>query len=358
MSLRRSNPELYRILRAQLKGVAKALPDDEIRRLIARLARKCKGANGLDLDTLFPSLDSDFELAFELSPWDIIAVFEFLRRFRGGTHTGMHFTPRSVVTRALRGLNTLNKRILDPACGAGAFLLGAFEAGVAPECLFGTDIDPLAVEVARLVLQLAAGRKIPALVDTILCADGLLHEWKESFDFVVGNPPWVSYSGRHAAQISEGHLDLLRERFPAAMQGWPSLHGAFVQRAASLVVAKGEVRLVLPAQVSDAKGFGPLRESLRSEGFSAARDSLPSDTFDGVTTPATVLRLVRGVRHAASMDSDARETLFDKLNALPKFPNSAFGDIGIHSGNAAKMLFSKTPTSIEVLEGKNLNEGR
>jgi hypothetical protein len=103
---------------------------------------------------------------------------------------GAHHTPPGVVdevvehtlaplvSRCASRADILNLRICDPAVGAGAFLLGALRflvaearrhedhlesaeplaQRIARTCLFGADIDPLAVGVARAALWLAADR--------------------------------------------------------------------------------------------------------------------------------------------------------------------------------------------------------
>ncbi|RBQ31960.1 hypothetical protein CRU92_04110 [Arcobacter sp. FW59] len=113
-------------------------------------------------------------------------------------------------------------KILDPACGSGAFLNQALEylinehknlqndlalmgdlfasyqveESILEHNLYGVDINEDAVEIAKLSLWLRTaqkGRILTKLSDKIICANSLLEMPFEenSFDVVIGNPPYV-----------------------------------------------------------------------------------------------------------------------------------------------------------------------
>ncbi|MCT7532497.1 N-6 DNA methylase [Aliarcobacter cryaerophilus] len=116
----------------------------------------------------------------------------------------------------------LNLKILDPACGSGAFLNQALEylisehknlqndlalmgdlfasymveEEILEHNLYGVDINEDAVEIAKLSLWLRTakrGRPLTKLADKIVCANSLLNMpfSENSFDVVIGNPPYV-----------------------------------------------------------------------------------------------------------------------------------------------------------------------
>ncbi|MCT7493565.1 Eco57I restriction-modification methylase domain-containing protein [Aliarcobacter cryaerophilus] len=132
----------------------------------------------------------------------------------------------------------LNLKILDPACGSGAFLNQALEylisehknlqndlalmgdlfasymveEEILEHNLYGVDINEDAVEIAKLSLWLRTakrGRPLTKLVDKIKCGNSLIDDknvvanafvWEEEFkevfeqggfDVVIGNPPYV-----------------------------------------------------------------------------------------------------------------------------------------------------------------------
>lgn len=115
-------------------------------------------------------------------------------------------------------------KILDPACGSGAFLNQALEYLIAEHTLvrdlllpyedltigyeiekeilennlYGVDINEDATEIAKLSLWLRTaykGRELTKLADKIVCANSLLEmPFDEgSFDVVIGNPPYVRH---------------------------------------------------------------------------------------------------------------------------------------------------------------------
>src|SRR5439155_4041262 len=130
---------------------------------------------------------------------------------------GVYYTPAHIVEHIVR--QTLDKiapaprlRILDPACGCGAFLLGAYQflldrrpgltlrqrQRILLDHIFGVDIDPQAVEVTRAALLLKCHQDQPParpidLSDNIRCGNSLDgFDWPIEFDAVIGNPPWGS----------------------------------------------------------------------------------------------------------------------------------------------------------------------
>ncbi len=150
-----------------------------------------------------------------------------------------------------------NLKILDPACGSGAFLNQALEylikehkqlqndlalmgdlfssytveESVLEHNLYGVDINEDAVEIARLSLWLRTaqrGRALTNLNDKIKCGNSLIDDknivsnafvWEEEFkevfenggfDVVIGNPPWNSkISNIQSTNISKNfNIDL------------------------------------------------------------------------------------------------------------------------------------------------------
>lgn len=145
----------------------------------------------------------------------------------------------------------LRFRVLDPACGCGNFLYVAYRelrklekeleakrqrylpskrgasrlSLVSTKQFFGIDIDPFAVEVARLTMML--GKELAAvelgdhqeilplddLSDNIVQGDALFMDWPR-FDACIGNPP---YLGRRKIVQERGasYAAQLDEAFPA-----------------------------------------------------------------------------------------------------------------------------------------------
>jgi len=152
-------------------------------------------------------------------------------------------------------------KVLDPACGSGAFLVKVFDyllaenkrvAGIIAQLsqkrqslldteqyvrtllhdnIFGVDLSPESVEITKLSLWLKSakkGQKLITLKDNIKCGNSLIDDqsvaghrafdWNKEFveimrvggfDVIVGNPPYVSYYSKQsqADLNTKGELD-------------------------------------------------------------------------------------------------------------------------------------------------------
>ena len=148
-------------------------------------------------------------------------------------------------------------RIVDPACGDGAFLVAScrFVAGrlaragripeplllaeVARRCLHGLDIDPVAVSLTRRAVSAAASesplvREADALSEPPPHPDG----W---FDAVVGNPPWGGWNRLLDADAKRAY----RSRFRVA-RGLLDPAMLFLERCTQWLRPGGRLGLVLP----------------------------------------------------------------------------------------------------------------
>lgn len=139
---------------------------------------------------------------------------------------------------------------LDPACGAGVFLLAAARqiarvyAEVATgrdeppawavqtvlpvvmsECVFGIDTDPVAVDLAKSVLWLEVGgtRPITWMDDNIICGDALAGDSPKTLEcrlddpdplIILGNPPYRENAKGAAPWIEARRTSGGEEMFP------------------------------------------------------------------------------------------------------------------------------------------------
>ncbi len=300
-----------------------------------------------------------------VSEVDIGAVYEALLARRPLEHggderlptrkrSGSYYTPPALAEQVVAAAfgevagkaPVLELRVLDPAVGAGVFLVQACrwlsrklceqEVGlsekearslVASHCLYGVDISRLSVAVAELCLWLAAAdeKRAPEQValhlrhgDTLIgcgfedeavratsaerlaeltAAGHAQHaldfgaefpELARGFDVVLGNPPWVSFAGRSAQSLPAKVRGYFAERY-AAWKGFPTLHGLFVERAAELA-PRGTLALLIPSPVADLNGYRHVRSTLtRSHRIRSQLVEFGQDAFSGVTQPCFAL---------------------------------------------------------------------
>jgi hypothetical protein len=165
------------------------------------------------------------------------------------------------------------------------------------------------------------------------------------FDVIVGNPPWVSYSGRAAQPL----CDELRAFYAAAspaFHGFRNLQGLFVHRFAEMLRPGGRLGLVLPTSTSDLGGYAPVRRA--HDALAVCDDELPDfgeKAFDGVFQPSMGLLSTRRAARIALADSapwplERRDldpetrALVERLSALPPLPPRLFGERGFQSTSA------------------------
>ena len=165
-------------------------------------------------------------------------------------------------------------KILDPACGSGAFLNQALEflleehkklqndfaelgdifssyqidKVILENNLYGVDINESAVEIAKLSLWLKTAdnkRPLTKLADKILCANSLLEmPFKEGeFDIVIGNPPYVRVQGLKSNYENEALL--YEQKFQSAT-GKYDLYALFMEMSFKMLKPDGKLSYILP----------------------------------------------------------------------------------------------------------------
>lgn len=182
---------------------------------------------------------------------DFLGLFyQCLRREGEKNRQGAYYTPPSLVERMTASLDLSDgKRLLDPCCGSGAFLLGA-KAG-APEQLFGFDIDPTAVMIAGFNFYLHFPEE--DFEPQLFCLDflnppaRLRKKWTGPFDYIVTNPPWGS--------AAEEHTEV-----PEIISG--ESFSLFLVQAFHLLAEGGELRFLLPESVLNVKLHRDIRRFL------------------------------------------------------------------------------------------------
>jgi len=268
---------------------------------------------------------------------------------------GVFYTPQYIVEYIVE--NTVGKliqgktpeqiskiKIVDPACGSGSFLLGAYvyllkyhseyywnkglhknkskNSPITPEGkltnaekkrillnnIYGVDIDLNAVEVTKLSLLLKAmegeteetiylrlklfnERALPDLDNNIKCGNSLIgpdffigsfelekeerklkpFDWKAAFpkifqdggfDAVIGNPPWVSLSGKFGNDIlDEDALKYLIAKYNGNTYR-PNLYEYFVHKGLELVKPNGYFSFIVPDRLGFNEQFIPLRKKI------------------------------------------------------------------------------------------------
>jgi type I restriction-modification system DNA methylase subunit len=221
----------------------------------------------------------------ELSDTDLASVKMQKGRPQGNANAERHRAFWTAYREALAGI-----KVLDPACGSGAFLVQVFDylsaegqavndelarlslglrstddlsRNILTNNIFGVDINAESVEITRLSLWLktadnqseltALDRNIRcgnSLIDDPAVAGALAFDWKAEFDdifqekggfdVVVGNPPYV-----RPRSVSEAEVQFLKRSFKSA-ENQIDLYQIFIERGISLLGSNSLFSFIVP----------------------------------------------------------------------------------------------------------------
>lgn len=227
---------------------------------------------------------------------------------------GIYYTPPALVKRLIdmateAGVDWQSCRVLDPACGGGAFLtpvamrIGEALSGSDPSFVLqsmsrrlrGFEIDPFGAWMSQVLLDAAlletchnARRRLPPLVT--VCDSLERKPDGEGFDLVIGNPPY----GRVSL------LDGLRRRYARSLYGHANLYGLFTDLALHWTRPSGVVAYVTPTSFLGGQYFKSLRALLARESPPVAIDLVDDrkGVFENVLqeTMLATYRLDKGKR--------------------------------------------------------------
>ncbi|MBL8913311.1 MAG: SAM-dependent DNA methyltransferase, partial [Archangium sp.] len=193
---------------------------------------------------------------------------------------GVYFTPASLVSQVVAAVAPFIPsrgalRVIDPACGAGAFLSGAAERWPRAE-LIGAELDARTAKKCRERLPNATVTVGNALVDGVTLPDD------STFELWLGNPPW---NGTSPLLKDRKAWERVRAWLPAEfeMKRGTSLREDFVfflfLAARRLQKRRGALAFVTSSSLLDAYAFEPVRNALSSMLKLERVELLPRGTF-------------------------------------------------------------------------------
>ena len=224
-------------------------------------------------------------LSIEEALFTLTGLYTALLNARERSAMGAFYTPPALANRLLdlaaeQGVDWKTARVLDPASGGGAILLPAAVrlcdalSGADPALilgqigsrLLGLELDPNAAWLGQAGLELlladlarAANRPVPAIVRV---ADTLEEAPTETYDVVVGNPPY----GRVALTPEQ------RRRYQRSLYGHANLYGVFTDIAVRWTKPGGVIAYLTPTSVLGGHYYSALRQLMASEAPPVAID--------------------------------------------------------------------------------------
>ena len=216
-----------------------------------------------------------------------------------------------------------NVKVLDPACGSGAFLVRVFDVlleenkrvgiiigglfdesetykNILTNNIYGVDLNPESVEITKLSLWLKSaqkGKKLNNLDENIKCGNSLIDDpavagerafdWKKEFttimddggfDVIVGNPPYVSTKSTQFIWDEKKYYNAIFEVAEYQTDTYP----LFVEKWVKLIKDQWILWYIMPNSWLNNLKFSKLRKFLLDTGISEIT-LLPSNVFADAT---------------------------------------------------------------------------
>jgi adenine-specific DNA-methyltransferase len=223
--------------------------------------KKISFAKSSILTKYFEGFEQNPHLYFDTSSLNISTIkelenhLELIIPIEDRKFNGAFFTPDYIVDFIINEVQPQeNHKNLDPSCGCGAFLVGLTEyykltfnksiKQIVKENIFGSDILEYNIHRAKLILSIYALQNGELLTDNdfnLYHQDSLKSNWKDSFDNIVGNPPYVKFQ-----DLTDENRIYLSNHWTTVEGGTFNLYFAFFELGYKLLKSTGKLGYITP----------------------------------------------------------------------------------------------------------------
>nr|WP_315051761.1 Eco57I restriction-modification methylase domain-containing protein [uncultured Lachnoanaerobaculum sp.] len=214
------------------------------------------------------------------------------------------FTPKNYVKELLDSVgyckNIINKTILENSCGDGNILVEiviryieeAIKLKYSKEKIkdglekkiFGFEIDKNQFEKCISNLNLIAEKNgIQGVKWKIYNEDYLKSELNIQFDFIVGNPPYITYS-----DLSQDKRKFIKETYETCRQGKFDYCYAFIEQSIKCLSNEGKMSYLIPSSIFKTVFGDKLREFM-SENIVVIKDYTKEKIFDDALVKSAII---------------------------------------------------------------------
>lgn len=253
-------------------------------------------------------------------------VYEDFLDIETRKNLGLFYTPIDIVSfiinKSLEKVDVLQNpfvKILDPACGSGYFLINAYDIlkdrfskninelkdkyaeesykvikhgeitivkgkeywqdenihyHIIKNCIYGADVDEFGVLFAVNSLKFKQINGNNYEPNIVVCNSLIKWEkqsgtklsdfWSNNFDFILGNPPWVSLSRKYGKKITEGETLYYKENY-SGNSYLPNLYEYFLERSLEIIKKGGTVGFLIPDRFAKNSQFIRFRKRILTD---------------------------------------------------------------------------------------------
>ncbi len=355
--------------------------------------------------------DRKRELGFydlpELSPGDIDSIKQVRRKSKQDGKMYPVLEYNRAIERHLAFWEAYKERlrnikILDPACGSGAFLNQAFDyllgegrkvndeisrlklgqreifeldRHILTKNLYGVDLNIESVEITRLSLWLKTARRdneLAALDENIKCGNSLIDDpaiagdrafdWfvnfpnvfpgpgneSAGFDVVIGNPPYVFAREK----INEAEKNYYTQNYSTA-QYQLNTYILFIERSLELLENLGYMGLIVPNAWLMVSSATRLREILLTHSKICEIVNLAGYSFEGVNVETIILSAKKEKVVANTLDvklSSSYEFVFSHTRGQEEFLKNDGFEFKVFSDEHSDRILQKITRDSVILE--------
>ena len=188
------------------------------------------------------------------------------------------------------------------------------DASIVKNNLFGIDIDPLAIDLARRTLEIKIGRSLGPGDHNLRVADALFDSHApQPFDIIVTNPPYLS-----ARNLPPRMVARIKRKFPTA---WRDAYACFIVQSLAMLRPGGRAGILCMHSFMFTGAFERLRRQLAEQSVVQTVAHFGPGLFD-VGNPGTLQTVAIVLERGA--DTQRPATFFrlvdeqDKAGALKK----------------------------------------